>query len=267
MGLLMHVSDLHFGAHDPQVCDAVLRLARRLKVDVLVVSGDLTQRATPMQFEQAREFLDALPAAHRLVIPGNHDLPLFAWWERLGGQAHARYARCFGHVLQPVCQAAGFHVVGVDTTRWWRHQRGSLSQAQIAQAADRLAGAAAQDWRIIVSHHPLAPSHAQDLQHLPHRARQAAVRWAAAGAQLLLSGHGHDPALVQVLPGLWSAHAGTAVSLRLRAQAPNSLFTLEHALPDTAQAGGAAPRRVLTRWDHDRSAADFLPVQRYALPS
>lgn len=261
MALLMHLSDLHFGAHDTQVCAAVLRLARRLKVDVLVVSGDLTQRATAMQFEQAREFLDALPAAHRLVIPGNHDLPLFAWWERLSGRAHARYARCFGQELQPVCRAAGFHVIGVDTTRWWRHQRGSLSAAQIGQAAERLAGAQAQDWRIIVSHHPLAAARAQDRQHLPRRAQQATARWAAAGAQLLLSGHGHDPALALALPGLWSAHAGTAVSLRLRAQAPNSLFTLSQ----TVYSPGVPALRVLTRWDHDRQTGDFQPVQNHTL--
>ncbi len=261
MGLLMHLSDLHFGAHDDAACDAVLRLARRLRIDVLVVSGDLTQRATPLQFEQAHAFVQALPAAQRLVIPGNHDLPLFAWWERLAGQGYGRYARHFGAQRQPECRAAGFHVVAVDTTRWWRHQRGSLSAAQIGHVAHRLAAAGDSEWRIVVSHHPLAAAHAQDRRHLPRLAARAASRWAAAGAQLLLSGHGHDPALAPVLPGLWSAHAGTAVSSRLRAQAPNSLFTLEQRM----QAGSATPMRVLTRWDRDAAQGEFMPVRRHAL--
>lgn len=263
MALLMHMSDLHFGAHDPAVCAAAARLAARLPVALLVVSGDLTQRATAAQFAQAREFLDALPVPRRLVVPGNHDLPLLAWWERLGGHAHDRYARWISAELQPWCAEQGFCVIGVDTTRWWRHQRGSLSAGQIRQVAQRLAQASPGDWRIVVGHHPLAAAHAQDRSHRPHRATTALAAWRDAGAQLVLSGHGHDPGLVQPLPGLWAAQAGTAVSLRLRAHAPNSLFTLEQQEDSAGQ--GPAWRRELTRWDYSRQADEFLPVQKHVL--
>ncbi len=168
MSVLLHISDLHFGAHDPAVCDAVARLTARLGVRVLVVSGDLTQRATPLQFDQAHEFLSALPAGHRLVLPGNHDLPLFAWWERLGGHAYDRYARWWGDALEPACEADGFAVVGVNTTRWWRHRRGSLSARQIEAVARRLASARPCAWHVVVCHHPLAAIHVQDRQHRPH---------------------------------------------------------------------------------------------------
>ncbi|MDR0204068.1 MAG: metallophosphoesterase [Delftia acidovorans] len=265
MALLMHMSDLHFGAHDPAVCAAVARLAARLPVALLVVSGDLTQRATAAQFAQARDFLDALPVPRRLVVPGNHDLPLMAWWERLGGHAHDRYARWINAELQPWCAEQGFCVIGVDTTRWWRHQRGSLSAGQIRQVAQRLAQASPGDWRIVVSHHPLAAAHAQDRSHRPHRAATALAAWRDAGAQLVLSGHGHDPGLVQPVPGLWAAQAGTAVSLRLRAHAPNSLFTLEQQEGPTGQGQDLAWRRQLTRWDYSRQADEFLPVQRHVL--
>jgi len=77
---LMHLSDLHFGAHDPLVCAAVQRLAHRLRVDVVVVSGDLTQRATRQQFALAHDFVRGLGVDERVVLAGNHDLPLFAWW-------------------------------------------------------------------------------------------------------------------------------------------------------------------------------------------
>ncbi|AVS75185.1 alpha/beta fold hydrolase [Paracidovorax cattleyae] len=140
MSVLMHLSDLHFGAHDPRVCAAVQALARALPVSVVVVSGDLTQRATVPQFAAAHAFIAALPARHTLVMPGNHDLPLFAWWERIGG-AYRRYARWWGDDREPVCDAGGFFVVGVDTTRPWRHSQASLSGAQIDRAARRLAGA------------------------------------------------------------------------------------------------------------------------------
>lgn len=261
MSVLLHLSDLHFGAHDERVCDAVSRLAARLGVSVLVVSGDLTQRATARQFEQAHEFLAALPVAHRLVLPGNHDVPLFAWWERLGGHAYDRYAKWWGGTLEPACHAEGFCVVGVNTTRWWRHARGSLSLRQIDEVAQRLSATRADDWRIVASHHPLAAAHEQDRRHRPHRAERAMTRWSAAGAQLLLSGHAHEPGLVQPMPGLWSAQAGTAVSVRLRAHAPNSLITLER-VPSVT---GERHQRLFTRWDFVRDAGEFLPVQRHDL--
>ncbi|MDA8453036.1 metallophosphoesterase [Acidovorax sp. NCPPB 3859] len=247
MSVLMHLSDLHFGAHDPRACAAVQALARALPVSVVVVSGDLTQRATVPQFEAAHAFISALPVRHTLVMPGNHDLPLFAWWERLGG-AYRRYARWWGDDREPVCDAGGFFVVGVDTTRAWRHRRGSLSPEQIDRAAQRLAAAPPGRWRIIATHHPLVARHPGDADHRPHRAAEALARWRAAGAELLLSGHAHEPGLVEALPGLRAAQAGTAVSVRLRAQAPNSLLTLE-----TGPAG-----RQLTRWDFDQETGEFV---------
>lgn len=260
MSVLLHLSDLHFGAEDPPVCDALTRLAARLGVSVLVVSGDLTQRATAVQFEAAHAFLSALPVAHRVVLPGNHDLPLYAWWERFG-HAYDRYARWWGDDLEPACQADGFCVIGVNTTRWWRHEDGSLSPAQIERVAAQLRDARADDWRIVASHHPLAAAHAQDRRHRPHRAERALRCWGEAGAQLLLSGHAHEPGLVEPLTGLWSAQAGTAVSVRLRANAPNSLVTLER----VPSVHGTVHQRQWTQWDFVREAGEFLPVRRQDL--
>mgnify|MGYP000851882859 FL=1 len=261
MSVLLHLSDLHFGAHDERVCEAVTRLTARLGVGVLVVSGDLTQRATPEQFEQAHAFLSSLPIPHRLVVPGNHDVPLFAWWERLAGQAYRRYARWWGDELEGTCHADGFHVMAVNTTRWWRHERGSLSPQQIDAIAQRLGATRKDDWRIVVSHHPLAAAHEEDRRHRPHRADRALTRWSAAGADLLLSGHAHEPGLVEPMKGLWSAQAGTAVSVRLRANAPNSLVTLER----VPSAAGDRHQRLLTRWDYVPDAQEFLPVEKHDL--
>lgn len=261
MSVLLHLSDLHFGAHDPRVCEAVARLSARLGVSVLVVSGDLTQRATREQFDQAHEFLSSLPVAHRLVMPGNHDVPLYAWWERLGGHAYDRYARWWGHELETTCHADGFCVIGVNTTRWWRHERGSLSPQQIDEVAQRLSASRKDDWRIVASHHPLAAAHEQDRRHRPHRADRAMTRWSAAGAQLLLSGHAHEPGLVEPMKGLWSAQAGTAVSVRLRANAPNSLITLER----VPSIDGDRHQRLMTRWDYVPDAQEFLPVDKHDL--
>ena len=120
MTVLMHLSDLHFGAHDPVVCAAVQRLAQRLGVAMVVVSGDLTQRATAEQFEQAARFVQGLHARSTLVLAGNHDLPLFAWWMRWG-RSYERFSEQFGMDQEPVRQMGAFYVVGVNTTRAWRH--------------------------------------------------------------------------------------------------------------------------------------------------
>ena len=261
MDVLMHLSDLHFGAHDPEVCAAVQRLAQRLGVSMAVVSGDLTQRATTAQFEQAARFVQGLNARHTLVLAGNHDLPLFAWWMRWG-RSYERFSSQFGVDQEPVRQAGPFYVVGVNTTRAWRHERGSLSSAQIQHVADLLARAPPQSWRIVASHHPLVARSEDDRAHRPHRADEALQRWRTAGAQMLLSGHAHHPALLQPMPGLWASSAGTAVSVRLRHGRPNSLVALTTE-PSGAVAGGWARHAAV--WDYDAATREFQCVHRQAL--
>lgn len=258
MTVLMHLSDLHFGAHDPEVCAAAQRLSQQLSVSMVVVSGDLTQRATADQFEQAAEFVSGLHSRAALVLAGNHDLPLFAWWMRWG-RAYERYSEQFGLDREPVLHVGPFYVVGVNTTRAWRHERGSLSSAQIDHVATLLQRAPPDAWRIVASHHPLVARDATDREHRPHRADEAVRRWRAAGAQMLLSGHVHEPGVLQPIPGLWACRAGTAVSRRLRHGSPNSLIVL------TVEASGAAAGgmvRCAARWDYDAASAAFVCVLR-----
>ncbi len=261
MNVLMHLSDLHFGAHDPQVCTAAQRLAQRLGVEMVVVSGDLTQRATAAQFELAARFLQGLHARSTLVLPGNHDLPLFAWWMRWG-RSYERFAQQFGLDQEPVRQMGPFYVVGVNTTRPWRHERGSLSAAQIEDVVRRLAQAPPGAWRIVASHHPLVPRDTADQAHRPRRADVALQRWRAAGAQMLLSGHVHEPGLVQPSPGLWASRAGTAVSRRVRHGSPNSLLVLSVEATGAVASGQA---RFAARWDYDHPKGEFACVSRTLL--
>lgn len=258
MTVLMHLSDLHFGAHDPPVCAAAQRLAQRLGVAMVVVSGDLTQRATAVQFEQAARFVQGLNARATLVLPGNHDLPLVAWWMRWG-RAYERYEEQFGLDQEPVRQMGPFYVVGVNTTRAWRHERGSLSSAQIDRVAALLGRAPPGAWRVVASHHPLAARDQADRSHRPRRADEALERWSNAGAHMLLSGHVHSPVLLQLRPHLWACSAGTAVSKRLRGGSPNSLVVLSVEVSGAVTTGWA---RYAARWDFDAGAGEFVCVQR-----
>lgn len=258
----MHLSDLHFGAHDPEACAAVTRLAQRLDVGLAVVTGDLTQRATVEQFAQAARFVQGLHARSTLVMAGNHDLPLFAWWMRWG-RAYERFASQFGMDLEPVCLLGDFYVVGVNTTRAWRHERGSLSSAQIDRAARLLAGAPQGTLPIVATHHPLIARNEHDCVHRPRRADEALQRWRAAGACMLLSGHAHEPGLLHPLPGLWASRAGTAVSYRLRRGSPNSLTILGVEAADSE----GVRSRYAARWDYDPDALEFQCVHRQCLHS
>lgn len=100
MSRLLHISDTHFGTEQPAMVHALVQLAQRLRPDVVVCSGDITQRTRPAQFQAARAFMDRL-AAPLPAIPGNHDIPLVNWWARLCGP-YARYRAAFGMECAPV---------------------------------------------------------------------------------------------------------------------------------------------------------------------
>src|SRR4030095_10141040 len=79
---LLHISDVHFGPpHRPELAEKGLAFVEEHRPAAVVLSGDLTQRAKPKQFQEARRFVDRLPAP-TLVVPGNHDVPLYRLWER-----------------------------------------------------------------------------------------------------------------------------------------------------------------------------------------
>ncbi|MDT7835061.1 metallophosphoesterase family protein [Aquabacterium sp. OR-4] len=261
---LLHLSDPHLGTEQPVVLEALLSLAHRLAPQALLISGDLTQRATPAQFAAAAGLLARLPAVPRLVIPGNHDIPLWRLWPRLR-QPYAGYEQVCG--LRPPGGVAQFdlpgaRVVAVDTTRWWRHRHGTLSAAQIDAVAQRLHDAPAGAWRIVMSHHPLAVAQEADHEDRPWRHRRALQAWQQAGAELLISGHLHVPALIRVGPRCWVAQAGSSVSRRLAPTVANSVQLL---VDEPASGPGCAPGRCCLRYDYDGVRQAFMPAARHAL--
>ncbi len=227
MSVLLQISDTHFGTEQPHVVEALVALAARQRPDVVVLSGDITQRARPAQFRAAKAFVDRL-GAPVLAIPGNHDIPLFDLWTRLR-RPYAWHVAVFGSELEPSHSSPDLIVVCVNTTRARRHKHGEVSELQIDRVACTLAGATAEQLRVVVVHQPVAVTREEDV---PNRLRGHAAalqRWAAAGADLVMGGHIHLP-YVMALPGLarpvWAVQAGTAVSSRLREGVPNSVNLL-----------------------------------------
>lgn len=264
MTLLLQVSDPHFGTERPAVVEALVRLARAQRPDVLVLSGDITQRATAAQFAAARAFVDRLEVPRRVVIPGNHDIPLYHLPLRLFAP-YRRWQRQFGTALEHEVDTADLLLIALKTTRRRRHVDGELSLAQIDRVAARLARAGPRQRRIVVTHHPLAVPRAQDDHNRLHRHAQAVWRWAEAGADLVLGGHIHLPCLMALherqpdLPRpMWAFQAGTALSTRVRHEAGNSVNLIRW--DDGADAATPGRRCQLERWDHQAAQDAFVPV-------
>jgi 3',5'-cyclic AMP phosphodiesterase CpdA len=256
MSLLLQVSDTHFGTEQEPVVRALLALARREAPELVVLSGDITQRARPRQFRAARDFADRL-GRPVLAIPGNHDIPLLDLWARLR-HPYARFAEAFGAELEPVHRSPGLLVVGVNTTRARRHKDGEVSPPQVERVARLLAQAGPGQLRVVVVHQPVAVTRAEDLCNRLHGHATALARWAEAGADLVMGGHIHLP-YVMPLPGLarplWAVQAGTAVSSRVRAGAPNSVNLLRWDAP-------AAPGCCeIEQWDFSPADGAFVRVR------
>jgi 3',5'-cyclic AMP phosphodiesterase CpdA len=257
MSVLLQISDSHFGTEQAPVVEALARLAGRQRSDVIVLSGDITQRARPAQFRAARAFTDRL-GAPVLAVPGNHDIPLFDLWARLR-RPYARHAAAFGDDLEPVYSSPGLKVVCVNTTRAWRHKHGEISGSQVERVARLLAGAGAAQLRVVVVHQPVAVQRPEDEPDLLRGHAAALKSWAVAGADLVMGGHIHLP-YVMALRGLarpmWAVQAGTAVSSRVREGAPNSVNLLRW--------GGAdSPRGccLIERWDFSAGSQDFVRAE------
>lgn len=215
---LAHVSDVHFGAEEPALVDGLQQALTDLAPALIVVSGDLTQRARARQFRRARRWLDELPAPH-LVVPGNHDMPLFDLVRRTFLPLW-RYRHYITEDLEPLWIGEGVRVLGLDSTR--RRTAGRLTRERLRPIA-ALAQGDPGDLRVLVTHHPLIDKQV-------HGYLDALEAAAVVNAEVLLAGHLHlswrrhvrqDPGL-----GILQVQAGTATSFRRRKKEPTNSFNV-----------------------------------------
>ena len=253
MSLVLHLSDTHFGTERDEVVAALLRLSEQQQPDVAVLSGDVTQRGRSDEFAAARRFVDALSARTKLVLPGNHDIPLFDVWRRVFAP-YLNHRRTFGKTLEPEYEDDALLIVGIRTTRRYRHVDGTVSARQVARTSARLRSGGTR-LKLVVTHQPVHVQRDEDAHNLLH-GRAAALRgWSQAGADLILGGHIHLPFVVPLreahgLPReVWAVQAGTALSRRTRPGVPNSVNLIRHA------PGGNAC--AIERWDFAADAQAF----------
>jgi 3',5'-cyclic AMP phosphodiesterase CpdA len=259
LSLIAHISDTHFGTERAEVVSALEAMLGSAGPDLIVLSGDITQRASAVQFTAARAFLDRLDAPV-LAIPGNHDIPLFDIFARLM-RPFGNYRRAFGDDLEPTFESADLLVLAVNTARAHRHKDGEVSPAQIERVAARLATAEKGQLRVVVVHQPVFVTRAQDVGNLLHGHQAAVHAWARAGGDLVLGGHIHLPYIQPLRQryedlerDLWAVQAGTALSHRLRDGIDNSCNLIYY------DAGKDGHGCHVERWDFDVATEAFRRV-------
>lgn len=226
MRQILHVSDIHFGPpHVPEVAAGVIELASRRKPDLVVVSGDLTIRAKPAQFAEARGFVDRIESesgAATISVPGNHDVPLYRVWERVFAPYEA-YRKHFSANLEPELEDEEMAVISINTAHGWTEKDGRITHRRLTEVDERLARVDAAKAKIVVIHHELAPAPRFDNLRVLRGAAEAVDVFVRHGVDLVLAGHLHQGFLASseaYYPSgrapVYFLHAGTTTSSRGR---------------------------------------------------
>lgn len=192
---MLHISDLHFGHHDPALAEGFADDINAQAPDLVVASGDFTQIGTKEEFEQARAFLDKL-RSQVFAVPGNHDVPAVNILRRFTNP-YGLYRRYISSNLEPFLEVDGVALVGMRTSRRarleWNWGHGTISRGQLEDLEQRFAQASPDAVRVIVAHHPLLFPTQPMLQKTKRvkRADDALETFAGLGVRLVLSGHFH----------------------------------------------------------------------------
>ena len=224
MRTVVHLSDLHFGKVNPALLDPLAEAVSALAPDVVVVSGDLTQRARTAQFLEARAFLARLPRP-QVVVPGNHDVPLHNIVHRLL-RPMEKFQRHIEPNLRPSFVDAEIAVLGLNTARSLVLKNGRVNAAQLESVREAFARVSDEVIKVIVTHHPFDVPPKMDASERVGRAETAMAMFAQCGVDVLLAGHLHSSRTAgtgdrYALSGYEAlvVSAGTAISTRGRGEA------------------------------------------------
>lgn len=258
MTRVLHISDTHFGTEVEVVTRALQALVGQAQPDLVLLGGDVTQRARKKQFAAARAFVQSLDSPV-LAVPGNHDIPLFNIFARLM-RPYGNYRQALGVNLEPVFEDERILAIGVNSTHPRHRKNGVVSPAQVQRVVQRLRAARPEQLCIVLLHHPVRAVEESDTANLLKGREFAVPAWVDAGADLVLGGHIHLPYVVPLAGRLgrqaWAVQAGTAVSHRVRGGIPNSVNLIDHT------PGGECSVR---RWDFDAGRAAFQEVSAQPL--
>lgn len=265
---ILHISDLHFGPpFVPGVAEALLQTVPSLAPDAIVVSGDLTQRAKRHQFEEARQFFDRLSDFPMLIIPGNHDVPLWRIFERLF-KPHALYREIISPDLNPILHVGNVALVGLDSTAPRRSiSNGRLDRHQLEHSEKAFAGVSDDKVRIIVAHHQFAPGHDRVFNLSMPGTQRAIDSFVEQKVEMILGGHLHRAYIGNSLDffpghhrdrGVIIVQCGTTTSARGKGRERNeNTFNLIEADSQTLK---------VTHYLYFEEAGRFAPLSKHSFP-
>lgn len=264
---ILQISDLHFGPpFEPEVAEAVLRAVPELQPDAVVVSGDLTQRAKRQQFLEARHYFDRFAPIPLLVIPGNHDVPLYRVFERLT-RPHALYREIICDDLNPVLEVGNVVLVGLDSTAPRRSiSNGIIYRDQLAHVERTLTQVPEDKVRIVVAHHHFAPGHDRVIDISMPKTRRAIDCFVDHRVEMILGGHLHRAYIGNSLDfypstrdrGLIIVQCGTTTSSRGKGrERDENTFNVIDVGPDTL---------TVTHFLYYAQDDKFAPLSRHIFP-
>ncbi len=226
---IAHASDIHFGKiGHPGIVDAMVETMQAQRADVVCLSGDLTQRALPKQFRQARALIERFDVP-TLVVPGNHDT--LQWWNPVGRLLRplARYRRMISRDLAPTYEADGLSILGINSAHGRTIANGRLGQTARGSIRTFFGDRGLGDFRVLMLHHHLLRLRAIGEHKVARNAEDTLALAASARVDLVLCGHLHISHVeaARVLPNgrlstdaqghrVVVASAGTATSSRGR---------------------------------------------------
>lgn len=255
---MAHLSDSHFGTVLPGVQDGLLKTLNQLQPDLVILTGDITQRARKKQFQQARKFSENFK--NFIAVPGNHDLPVENIFDRFLSP-YRSYQKYFKALLEGDHIQGNIAVSCLNSTSRWRQVQGEFNLGHLEKRLQKKAPQA--KIRIVAFHHPMNCAKPQDEKNLLINREPVMTCLQAHGVDLILGGHIHDPSVTlsksrypqapgQMIVGV----AGTCLSWRTRPPAPNSFNWIE------ADTSSDTPKLTFTRYDQ-RKDLSFTPEKVY----
>jgi 3',5'-cyclic AMP phosphodiesterase CpdA len=225
---LLQISDVHFGPfYMPEVGAALLRAVRELEFEVMIISGDFTQRAKREQFADARAFIDQLPKVPTIVTPGNHDVPLYRVVERVF-EPYGLYKEYISPELDMVLRTPEAVIVALNSTKPLRAiVNGRIARWQLDFAAKAFNDTPDDALRIVVAHHHFAPAPDYEGGQVMPKAKRAIDCFTDLKVDMVIGGHLHRAYIgnsLDVYPGEDRDHgiiivqSGTSTSRRGRAR-------------------------------------------------
>ncbi len=190
---LAFVTDIHFGRQNDGAATALLHDLNTHRPDLILIGGDLTQRAYAAQYQAARDFIKQLPSAW-LCVPGNHDVPAWNLWARFTAP-FGLYQKYISHDVNPGFVNDQVAILGLNSARRWMRQwaweQGGIANRQLKFTRDFFKNVPDSKLKILMVHHPVSHPVDHDTRMLVDNHAAAVKTFIDCGVDIILTGHLH----------------------------------------------------------------------------